>query len=108
MPRSTDVDDLSLKELTDLLAKIEDTITIRRKSGLTDTKAKLAAIAAEAGFALDDLFGKSDAKRPRSAIPIKFRNPDNPAETWTGRGRQPRWLAAKLTKRGVSRDDFRV
>jgi H-NS histone family len=27
----------------------------------------------------------------------KYRNPDQPAETWTGRGKQPRWLTAKLS-----------
>ena len=26
----------------------------------------------------------------------KFRNPDNPADTWSGRGRPPHWVAQQL------------
>lgn len=36
---------------------------------------------------------------------VKYRNKDNPLQTWTGRGRQPRWLAAAL-KKGASLKDF--
>jgi len=37
----------------------------------------------------------------------KFRNPDRPSETWAGRGKQPRWLAAQL-RSGKRIDDFRI
>lgn len=37
----------------------------------------------------------------------KFRNPDVPSETWSGRGKQPRWVAEQL-RSGKSMDDFRI
>jgi DNA-binding protein H-NS len=37
----------------------------------------------------------------------KFRNPDDPSETWAGRGKQPRWLAAP-PRSGKKMDDFRI
>ena len=37
----------------------------------------------------------------------KFINPANPSETWSGRGRQPRWLTAQL-RSGKRIDDFRI
>jgi len=37
----------------------------------------------------------------------KYRNPDQPSETWAGRGRQPRWLIAQL-RSGKRIDDFRI
>ena len=40
-------------------------------------------------------------------IPAKYQNPDNPDETWAGRGKTPRWLAAAL-KKGRKRDDFLI
>src|SRR5258708_34384173 len=43
----------------------------------------------------------------RGAVPPKYRNPDNPAETWAGRGLTPRWLAAAL-KTGKKLEDFRI
>ena len=45
--------------------------------------------------------------RKRSKIAIKYRNPSNPAETWSGRGRPARWLAA-LEKQGNKRDQYAV
>src|ERR1700675_1072658 len=35
-------------------------------------------------------------RRPYPTVFPKFRNPDNPSETWSGRGRQPRWLTAQI------------
>ena len=40
-------------------------------------------------------------------IPPKYRNPDNPSETWAGRGLKPRWLAAAL-KTGKKLEHFAV
>ena len=40
-------------------------------------------------------------------VPPKFRNPDNSAEAWSGRGLQPRWLRAAITT-GKSIEDFRI
>jgi DNA-binding protein H-NS len=46
-------------------------------------------------------------RRPYPTVVPKFRNPDRPFETWAGRGKTPRWLAAKL-KSGKRIDDFRI
>jgi DNA-binding protein H-NS len=35
-------------------------------------------------------------RRPYPPVLPKFRNPDNPAETWSGRGRKPGWFTEKL------------
>jgi DNA-binding protein H-NS len=49
----------------------------------------------------------STGKRPYPTVVPKFRNPDRPSETWAGRGKTPRWLAAKL-KSGKRIEDFRI
>ena len=46
-------------------------------------------------------------RRPYPPVSPKYRNPDRPAETWSGRGKQPRWLVAQL-KSGSRIDDFRI
>jgi DNA-binding protein H-NS len=43
----------------------------------------------------------------RGKVAPKFRNPENPSETWAGRGLKPRWLAAAI-KSGRKLDDFRI
>jgi DNA-binding protein H-NS len=43
----------------------------------------------------------------RGPVAPKYRNPDNPAETWAGRGLKPRWIAAAL-KTGKKLEDFSI
>ena len=35
-------------------------------------------------------------RRPYPRVLPKYQNPQNDAETWSGRGKQPRWLTAQL------------
>jgi DNA-binding protein H-NS len=47
------------------------------------------------------------AKRPYPKVFPKYRNPQNAAETWAGRGKQPRWVRAQL-RSGRKLEDFRI
>jgi DNA-binding protein H-NS len=53
--------------------------------------------------------GKSTSKVARGygAVAPKYRNPENPTETWAGRGLKPRWLTAAI-KSGKKADDFLI
>jgi DNA-binding protein H-NS len=56
--------------------------------------------------------GKSGSKvtrglGARGAVAPKYRNPENPAETWAGRGLKPRWLTAAI-KSGKKAEDFLI
>jgi DNA-binding protein H-NS len=46
-------------------------------------------------------------RRPYPPVSPKYRNPEQPSETWAGRGRQPRWLITQLNS-GKRIDDFRI
>jgi DNA-binding protein H-NS len=46
-------------------------------------------------------------RRQYPPVVPKFRNPDEPSETWAGRGKQPRWLAEQI-KSGRQIDDFKI
>ena len=50
--------------------------------------------------------GKSE-RRPYPRVFPKFRNPEQPSETWAGRGKRPRWLTAQLSS-GKRIEDFRI
>jgi DNA-binding protein H-NS len=71
--------------------KAKSSVQERSRSEL---RQKLEAVAAQAGFKLSDLFGGRGGKGRKVAA--KYANPDDPSETWSGRGRKPRWLAARL------------
>jgi DNA-binding protein H-NS len=47
------------------------------------------------------------ARRPYPRVFPKYKNPEQPSETWAGRGKQPRWLTAQL-RTGKKLDDFRI
>jgi DNA-binding protein H-NS len=47
------------------------------------------------------------ARRPYPPVSPKYRNPKQPSETWSGRGKQPRWLVAQLGS-GRRIDDFKI
>ena len=49
-------------------------------------------------------FGRGGA---RGSVAPKYRNPENPAETWAGRGLKPRWLTAAM-KGGKKMEDFAI
>jgi DNA-binding protein H-NS len=51
--------------------------------------------------------GKGAGRGVRGMVAPKYRNPENPAETWAGRGLRPRWLAAAL-KSGGKLEDFSI
>lgn len=81
---------LSLDELKTLQKQIAKAI-----DGFEAKQRKEALAAAEAavkkfGYSLSDLTAKTKAK-PKAAPP-KYRHPENPALTWSGRGRQPAWI----------------
>ena len=47
------------------------------------------------------------SRRPYPPVRAKFRNPDHPSDSWSGRGKRPRWLDAQL-RSGKQIDDFRI
>jgi DNA-binding protein H-NS len=54
--------------------------------------------------------GSSKASRPRRKYPKvfpKYQNPAVPSETWSGRGKQPRWLVSAL-RSGKTIKDFEI
>ena len=46
-------------------------------------------------------------RRPYPKVEPKFRNPNDPSETWSGRGKTPRWMIEMIAD-GRSIDDFRI
>ena len=47
-------------------------------------------------------------KKGKGTVAVKYRDPKNPENTWTGRGRMPRWMAAATKGNKAKKDDFLV
>ena len=50
---------------------------------------------------------RAHARRPYPPVYPKYRNPNQPSETWAGRGKRPGWLSAQL-RSGRKLEDFRI
>jgi DNA-binding protein H-NS len=46
-------------------------------------------------------------RRPYPKVLPQFRNPDLPSQTWSGRGKKPRWFSAQL-RSGKRINDLRI
>ena len=100
-------DKLTLKELLAAEAQIADLIETKKQEERESLKTKLATLASERGFTVDELFNGKTSKvvvvgRPAKGKKIapKYRNPENGGAVWSGRGRKPLWFVAAL-KKGV-------
>lgn len=112
-----ELDGLSVKELDALVkAAQKRKALLKKRTPIAQVRAQLAKQAQSAGYTIEELFGaharrgkaaKKGARRKRVVVAPKYRNPANPEETWTGRGRQPRWLAA-LTGKGKKLESFLI
>ncbi len=97
---------MSLKELIALQSDVEQAILAARQRERQEILAKMEELAQDAGFSINELVGgKGRGKGKASISAAKYVNPDNRSETWTGRGRKPNWLVAKLNK-GSKLEDF--
>lgn len=102
------VDKMSLKDLHDLDTAIGKAMAAARDRDRSEVKAKVEAIVASHGFAVTELFGSARGGRGKGSVSAaKYANPDNRSQTWTGRGRKPNWLVARL-KKGAKVEDFAI
>lgn len=91
-----DLDALSLKELKDLQSQVARAIASFEDRKKKQAIAKLDEKARELGYSLAELLGGATKARKRSPAVAKYANPANSSETWSGRGRKPRWFSAAL------------
>jgi len=114
-----DVEHLSLRELNALVAAAEQrrALVVSRRPAAA-VRRMLTAFAAQSGYTIEELIGSATAeaaapatrrapRRRTGKVAAKYRDPDNKRNTWSGRGRMPRWLAEK-TRHGRSAADFLI
>ena len=99
---------LNIKELESLQKKIEKEIKKRRSKTQEEGLKKIKLIAAEYGLSASELKNLSVVKarkvkpktEKRGPVAPKYRDPSDSANTWTGRGRKPKWVEAFLSSGG--------
>ena len=103
-----DLDTLSLDELKALRKDIDKAIANYEKRKRQEALAAAEAAASASGYSLSELLGDVKAGKGKGAVnPPKYRHPENPELTWTGKGRQPSWIKDAVDA-GKPLDDFLI
>ncbi|WP_120632604.1 H-NS family nucleoid-associated regulatory protein [Ruegeria sp. EL01] len=89
------LDKMTSAELRKIQVDVDAALAERQKQDRIDAKTAAEAAAAEYGFSLDELLTVQKPAKTKAAP--KYKNPENPEQTWSGRGRKPAWLADALT-----------
>lgn len=101
-----DLNSLSLKDLKDLQSQVAKHIATFEDRRRKEAIAEIEEIARAKGFSLAELTG-SAVTRKRSPAVAKYANPADSNDTWSGRGRKPRWFAEALAA-GKQPDDLAI
>jgi DNA-binding protein H-NS len=92
--KDKDLAKMSVDELWALHEDLREILSTRLDAEMHEMRRRMAQIDAK-------------ARRPYPKVQPKYRNPERPSETWSGRGLQPRWVRAQLRK-GKKVDDLLI
>lgn len=108
-----DLENMSDDQLREQRRRIDQLLDSRARSRFDEYR----RAAREAGYEISfTRIGETGRRRRgrisgredrRSEIAPKYRNPENPSDTWSGRGREPKWLQHQIAE-GKSKDDFLI
>jgi DNA-binding protein H-NS len=111
-----DLAKMSTDELWALFEEVRAILSRKLGAEMHELQRRLAKINAHDKISGHDKINGHDGKpgnetkahrRPYPKVYPKYRNPDQPSETWSGRGVQPRWVRAQL-RSGKRFDDLLI
>jgi DNA-binding protein H-NS len=107
---NVDLSGYNLSELKGLQHDIEKAIKSRQQQEVQKAREQILEIAKGAGVTVDELLAapvKKAIKDVGKKVKPQYQNPEDASQTWTGRGRQPKWIATGLES-GKTLNDFRM
>jgi DNA-binding protein H-NS len=107
MARASDLEKMSYADLNKLEAQIARLKVGKQDAERKAVRDKVVAMVRAQGFEVSDLFGRG-ARKGKGTVAIKYRDRGNPQNTWTGRGRMPRWMAAATKGGKAKKEDFLI
>ncbi|MEP6899245.1 MAG: H-NS histone family protein [Rhodanobacter sp.] len=106
---AVDIKNLNHTQLNDLISKAQVRQNELRKEKVVKLREKVNALIKAEGYSFEDIFGgaRGKVKRATGSVAPKYRNPGNPAQTWSGRGKRPHWFNDAL-KAGKKEKDLAI
>ena len=110
-----DLHTATFDELLELKIKVDDLLRSKQGEEIYSLRNKISAASSALGISLVELFGlnkvaeREPKERKRREVKAKYGDPGNPANTWSGRGRPPQWMQAKLDENPeLTKDSFLI
>jgi DNA-binding protein H-NS len=105
-----DLKTLNHNQLNDLIARARSRQDELEKEKVLKLRERITALIQAEGFSVDEFFGRSN-RGPRGKskgagvkVKPKYSNPLDPTQTWTGRGKRPRWFLAAIASGKTDKD----
>jgi DNA-binding protein H-NS len=106
MARISSLHRMSYAELVEVRLQVDHAMVEKQNAERIALRQKLADLAREHGLSLDEVLGKG--RRGKGTVAVKYRDPKNPQNTWTGRGRMPLWMVAATKGGKGKKEDFLI
>ena len=106
MAKINGLEKMSFAELAELRNQVARLMVEKQNSERAALRQKMTDMAKEHGFDIRELM--DGRKKGKGTVAVKYRDPKNPENTWTGRGRMPRWMAAATKGNKAKKDDFLI
>ncbi|QSA98230.1 H-NS family nucleoid-associated regulatory protein [Methylococcus sp. EFPC2] len=98
---------LSESELAAVIENAKKALKDKQEGKRKEVIAQIRELAASINVGVEIIEGGKPASRKGGRVPVKYRNPANPADKWTGRGMKPKWLR-ELIDQGRNLEEFEV
>jgi len=96
---------LSYGELQQLQSEIEPALTRAKEREHAALREQIDTMLNGNGVSIGELYGKAIGKKRNH--PVRYRDPDNANNTWSGLGRKPRWLEDAILN-GEDKETYRI
>jgi DNA-binding protein H-NS len=103
---SINLEKMSLPDQIQLQKDLVVSIKQRQKTERVFLRKQMEELAKQSGFTFDEVIFASKVRKKTKVDP-KYANPDDKEQTWTGRGRRPKWVEAALAD-GKDLDDMLI
>ncbi|MGF1613620.1 MAG: H-NS family nucleoid-associated regulatory protein [Gammaproteobacteria bacterium] len=102
MPK-IDLEKLSLQELQQLAQEVEIKVNEKKTGEQQRIYQEIRTLAASIGMTLNEVIesqeqGRGRRSGVRAPAKVKYRNPNDPSQTWAGRGKRPGWVQAWINQ----------
>ena len=105
-----DLSQMSMDELLKYQADIAAAMESKKAEELKAVQAELLLLdhkAQQLGSSALELLGGKGGKAAKVKAPARYAHPENPAKTWSGRGRMPVWMK-EYVENGGDKDDLLI